>query len=68
MPNKVKFGLSVLVLAVTAAMFFYETDRGSGHLQWVAVGLALFMIAAIWLFPEAKGGKGRHTEDSSQPR
>ena len=60
MPNKVKFVLSVLALAVMAAMFVYETGRGSGHLQWVAVGLALFMVAAIWLFPEAKSRKSGH--------
>lgn len=60
MPNKVKFALSALVLAVAAAFFVYEAGRGSAHLHWVALGLALFMIAAIWLFPEAKGAKRRN--------
>jgi hypothetical protein len=57
MPNHVKAILSLLVAAVAAGMFWYQDDIGMTGNAWVAAGLAAFMIAAVWLFPEAKGRK-----------
>ncbi len=57
MPNHVKAILSLLVAAVAAGMFWYQDDVGLKGNAWVAAGLAAFMIAAVWLFPEAKGQK-----------
>jgi len=54
MPNNVKALISLLVAAVAAAMFFYQDDLGLEANKWIAVALALFMILALWLFPEAK--------------
>lgn len=49
MPNYLKFTLSAIVCAVAALAFYFEV-KGS----WVAIGLAVGMVFAIWLFPEAK--------------
>ena len=54
MPNNVKTVISLLVAAVAAAMFFYQDAIGLAVNMWIAVGLAVFMILALWLFPEAK--------------
>ena len=35
-----------------------QQDLGLEVNKWVAVGLALFMILALWLFPEAKAKPG----------
>jgi hypothetical protein len=48
-PNYLKFTISVIVCAV-AAVAFYMGVKGGG----VAIGLAIGMVFAIWLFPEAK--------------
>lgn len=57
MPNNVKTIISLLVAGVAAAMFFYQEDVGLSANKWVVVGLAAFMILALWLFPEAKPQK-----------
>jgi len=54
MPAYLKLVISLLVVAVAAALLFLGQAGGEGTLRWVVPGLALFMILAIWLFPEAK--------------
>jgi len=57
MPNHVKALLTLLVAAVAAGMYWHQDQAGLDANKWIAVGLAAFMIAAVWLFPEAKGKK-----------
>jgi phosphoglycerol transferase MdoB-like AlkP superfamily enzyme len=57
MPNNIRAILSVIVALATLLVFFLEYQAGGGALQWVALGLGIFMVAAVWLFPEAKGVK-----------
>ena len=64
MPVKIKFGLSLLVVLVTAIAAYYQHVLGHDLTQYVAVFLGCFMIFAMWLFPEVKreetaGGVGR---------
>lgn len=54
MPNHLKVVISLIVLAVAALLFFFDTRAGMGASRWVAVVLAPLMVGAIWLFPEAK--------------
>ncbi len=54
MPPLLKFALSVIVALIGGAMLWIENASGVPHLGWVAAGLALFMIFALWLFPEAR--------------
>jgi hypothetical protein len=59
-PNNIRAILSVVVVLVTAVAFYLEREMGSGA-QWVVLGLGAVMVAAVWLFPETKGTKGRKT-------
>ena len=57
MPANIKLGLSVLTLAVTAAVCFWEVGQGNDGLAWIVAGLGVFMVLAMWIFPET-GGAG----------
>lgn len=57
MPTPIKLTLSVIVLAVALAVGWWQIDIGQRMPGYVAIGLGLFMIVALWLFPEAKGKK-----------
>lgn len=52
MPTKIKLAITVLVLAVGAGVWMFERHVGNVEASWVAGGLAVFMVLAIWLFPE----------------
>jgi hypothetical protein len=54
MPVKIKLGLSLLVVLVTAIAAYYQHVLGHDHIQYVVASLGLFMIFAMWLFPEVK--------------
>lgn len=54
MPPTIKLIISLLVAVVAAATWYIETNVvGRGDLGWVAVGVGLLMILAMWIFPEA---------------
>ena len=57
MPNNIRAMLSVIVALVAFVAFYFEMRAGPGSLKWSVLGLAAFMIYAVWLFPEAKGRK-----------
>ena len=54
MPVKIKLGLSLLVVLVTALAVFHQHYLGPGRIQYVVAFLGCFMIFAMWLFPEVK--------------
>ena len=55
MPTNIKLGLSVLTQAVGAAVHFWEVGLGNTDLAWIVAGLTVFMVLAMWLFPETGG-------------
>ncbi len=55
MPTKIKLLISVLVLIAGAGVHLFEQSLGNTEASWVAVGLACFMVLAVWLFPETSG-------------
>ena len=66
MPVRIKLGLSLLVVVVAAIAFYYQNMLGHDRIQYVVAFLGLFMIFAMWLFPEVKrdesaGGVRRDT-------
>jgi hypothetical protein len=66
MPVKIKLGLSLLVVLVAAIAFYFQNMLGHDRIQYVVAFLGLFMIFAMWLFPEVKrdesaGGVRRDT-------
>lgn len=58
MPSNLKTMLSILVLVVGSAVFYFEHQAGADTVKWVAAFLAIFMVFAMWVFPEASGKKG----------
>jgi hypothetical protein len=54
MPVKIKFGLSLLVVLVTAIACYVEHALGHDRIQYVVAFLGAFMIFSMWLFPEVK--------------
>ena len=54
MPVKIKLGLSLLVVLVTAIAAYFQHALGHDVLQYVVAFLGFFMIFAMWLFPEVK--------------
>ncbi|MBT6093929.1 MAG: hypothetical protein HOH04_03550 [Rhodospirillaceae bacterium] len=53
MPVHIKTILSLFTLIVGAMAHWYEKYAGNEQLSWVVTGLAVFMVLAIWVFPEA---------------
>jgi hypothetical protein len=58
MPNDVKAGLSVVTLLIAIAYAYWERTSGRPDLFWFAIIFAVFAVVAMWVFPEAQGGKG----------
>jgi len=54
MPVKIKLGLSLLVVLVTAIAAWYQHGLGHDRIQYVVAFLGAFMIFSMWLFPEVK--------------
>jgi hypothetical protein len=62
MPSDVKAALSAVTLLVSLVLAYWSGSPIRHDFSAFLVGSALFMIAAMWVFPEAgakKGGDGR---------
>ncbi|MGI9387590.1 MAG: hypothetical protein ACR2OX_09175 [Methyloligellaceae bacterium] len=57
MPYNIKAGLSVVALLVAMAIAYWEYSSGREFLGWFVLGTGIFMIAAMWIFPEATAKK-----------
>ena len=63
MPTNIKVGLSILVLVVGVLMYIWEVDQDNVQLSWIVIGLSVFMVFAMWIFPET----GQTREDQKEP-
>jgi len=54
MPVKIKLGLSFVVVLVTVTACYFQHAAGHDRVQYLVAFLGLFMIFAMWLFPEVK--------------
>ena len=64
MPTNIKFFISALVAVVGAGAYYLETFIAErSDLGILATALAVFMIVAMWIFPETESKKGRETND-----
>lgn len=53
MPKHIKIIVSVLTLLAGAIFYYYETQYGQARVAVVAALLSVFMVLAMWIFPEA---------------
>ncbi len=58
MPNDVKLVVSALALIVAAILAYWSGSPVRPDLSTFLMGTALFMVAAMWVFPEAGVKKG----------
>ena len=54
MPGNIKVGLSIVVLVLGVLMYIWEADQGNVQLSWIVIALSVFMVFAMWIFPETK--------------
>lgn len=59
MPNDVKAVVSVITILVAAAIAYWEHSNARPDLAWIVIGTGIFMVIAMWIFPEAGVKKGR---------
>ncbi|KPK31696.1 MAG: hypothetical protein AMJ66_08105 [Betaproteobacteria bacterium SG8_40] len=53
MPTHIKIIVSVLTLIVGACFYYFETQYGQARVASVGAFLSVFMVLAMWIFPEA---------------
>ena len=53
MPTHIKIIVSVLTLLVGAVFYHFENIYGQATVANVALFLSVFMVLAMWIFPEA---------------
>lgn len=58
MPNDVKAIVSLITILVGFGFAHWEQTHGKGDLYWLVIGLAVFAVIAMWIFPEAAMKKG----------
>ena len=58
MPNDVKTVVSVLVLIVAAILAYWSGSPVRADLSTFVMVTAVFMVASMWIFPEAGVKKG----------
>jgi hypothetical protein len=57
MPFPIKTALSVIVLLVACAAYYYENAIGMNGPKISIIFLAPFMVIAMWIFPEVSRRK-----------
>jgi len=53
MPTKVKLMLTLAVIVIGGFCAWLEMTYADGAVAKVIAGLAIFMVIALWMFPEA---------------
>lgn len=53
MPNNIKAGVSVAAMLVAIAWAYWEASHGRPDLFWFVIATGIFMVVAMWIFPEA---------------
>ena len=47
-----KFAISLSVLLVAVGVYRFEQSPANETHAWIAAGLGILMVIAIWIFPE----------------
>ncbi|QRG05049.1 hypothetical protein EZH22_18180 [Xanthobacter dioxanivorans] len=58
MPTRIKFMLSLVVLAVAAAGYAFQASLGLQGPKYAVAFLGIFMVVAMWVFPEVQRRPG----------
>jgi len=52
MPIHIKCLVSAVTLIVGVGYWHFESNYGESELAMIGLGLSLFMVVAMWIFPE----------------
>jgi len=66
-PSDVKAIVSAVTMLVAIGFAFWEKLNGKPELFWLVIGFGACAVVAMWVFPEAQGGKPR-AGDADKPR
>lgn len=58
MPSHIKLMLSLVVLAVAAAGYVFQSGLGQEGPKYAVAFLGAFMVVAMWIFPEVQRRPG----------
>jgi membrane protein YdbS with pleckstrin-like domain len=58
MPNDVKTIVSILLLIVAGVLAYWSHSPVRPEFGHFIIGIAIFMVVAMWIFPEAGVKKG----------
>ena len=61
MPTHIKIIVSIVTLLIGAAFFYFENAWGQANVARVGLFLSVFMVLAMWIFPEA-GDRAKKTK------
>jgi len=64
MPNDVKAAVSALALIVAAVLAYWSGSPIRPKFSTYVMATAVFMVVAMWIFPEAGGKKGEMKKKS----
>ena len=53
MPTHIKIFVSILTLLIGALFYYFESGYGEARVAMVGAFLSVFMVLAMWIFPEA---------------
>ena len=59
MPAYVQIIISALVGIITIGGAVWQNALGNMATQWVVLAVGLVMLFGMWIFPEARGGRGK---------
>lgn len=59
MPIHIKSMISAAALIAAGALHYFQAQAGQTVTPWVALALGVFMVVAMWIFPEKQGKGGK---------
>lgn len=63
MPTHIKIFVSVVTLLVGVAFYHLESQHGQPNVATVGAVLSVFMVLAMWIFPEAGDRAKKETRE-----
>ena len=58
MPIAIQLLISAVAAAIAVSVAVWQNAIGNTIYQWGALAGGILMLFGIWIFPEAKGGRG----------
>ena len=59
MPIAIQLLISAVAAAIAVSVAVWQNAIGNTVNQWIVLAVGILMLFGIWIFPEAKGGRGK---------